>query len=71
MTLPPWGAQVCQVLALLAFAPPISGVIAKAEARVQSRTGPSVLQPYYDIFKLFGKEPLRLRQPRRCSSLRR
>jgi formate hydrogenlyase subunit 4 len=59
VTLPAWGAQVCQVVALLVFAPLITGVIAKAEARVQSRTGPSVLQPYYDIFKLLGKEPLR------------
>ena len=59
MTLPPWGAQVCQVAALLLFAPLISGVIAKAEARVQSRSGPPVLQPYYDIAKFFAKESLR------------
>ncbi len=57
--LPPWGVQACQVLALVIFAPLISGVIAKAEARVQWRTGPSVFQPYYDIFKLFRKESLR------------
>jgi len=43
--LPPWGIQICQVLALLVFSPLISGVIAKAEARVQSRTGPSIFQP--------------------------
>jgi formate hydrogenlyase subunit 4 len=47
--LPPWGVQVCQVLAMLAFAPLISGLITKAEARVQWRKGPSVLQPYFDI----------------------
>jgi formate hydrogenlyase subunit 4 len=57
--LPPWGVQACQVLALLIFAPLISGVIAKAEARVQWRTGPWVLRPYYDILKLFRKESLR------------
>jgi formate hydrogenlyase subunit 4 len=57
--MPPWVIQVCQVAALLAFAPLVSGFIAKAEARIQSRTGPSVLQPYYDIAKLFRKESLR------------
>ena len=57
--LPSWGIQVCQVLALLVFAPLIGGVIAKAEARVQWRTGPSVLQPYYDIWKFFRKESVR------------
>ena len=57
--LPPWGVQVCQVLALLVFAPVISGVIAKAEARVQWRTGPSIFQPYYDIWKFFRKESVR------------
>ncbi len=56
--LPAWGVQVCQVLAMLVFAPLISGVIAKAEARVQWRTGPSVLQPDYDIAKFFRKESL-------------
>jgi formate hydrogenlyase subunit 4 len=34
-------------------------VIAKVEARVQWRTGPSVLQPYYDIWKFFRKESVR------------
>jgi formate hydrogenlyase subunit 4 len=56
---PSWVIQVCQVAVLLAFAPLVSGFIAKVEARVQSRTGPSVLQPYYDIGKLFRKESLR------------
>jgi hypothetical protein len=32
IVLPPWGVQVCQVVALLVIAPLISGVIAKAEA---------------------------------------
>ena len=57
--LPQWGIQICQVLALLVFAPLISGVIAKVEARVQWRIGPSILQPYYDIAKFFRKESLR------------
>jgi formate hydrogenlyase subunit 4 len=57
--LPLWAIQVCQVLALPVFAPLISGIIVKAEARVQWRTGPSVLQPYYDIAKFFRKESVR------------
>ena len=34
-------------------------MIAKAEARVQWRTGPSIFQPYYDIWKFFRKESVR------------
>jgi formate hydrogenlyase subunit 4 len=55
----PWEIQVCQVVSLLVFAPLISGVIAKLEAQVQFRRGPSVLQPYFDIVKYFRKETLR------------
>jgi formate hydrogenlyase subunit 4/hydrogenase-4 membrane subunit HyfE len=55
-TLPSWAVQVLQVLAVLVLAPLISGVIARAEAIVQQRRGPRVLQPYYDIIKLLRKE---------------
>ena len=34
----------------------MSGIIARAEAIVQQRHGPRVLQPYYDILKLLRKE---------------
>jgi formate hydrogenlyase subunit 4 len=54
--MPPWTIQICQVASMLAFAPLISGVIAKLEAQLQSRQGPPVLQPYYDIAKFFRKE---------------
>jgi formate hydrogenlyase subunit 4 len=33
-------------------------VISRVEARLQGRIGPRVLQPYYDIAKLFRKEAL-------------
>jgi formate hydrogenlyase subunit 4 len=46
-------------VSLLVFAPLISGVIAKLEAQIQFRRGPSVLQPYFDIVKYFRKETLR------------
>ena len=39
-------------------APGVTGVIAKVEARLQGRRGPRVLQPYYDLAKLFRKEAL-------------
>lgn len=54
--LPDWAIQVLQVLTILALAPLITGIIAKAEAIVQQRRGPRVLQPYYDILKLLRKQ---------------
>lgn len=50
--------QVAQDLTILVFAPGVSGAIAKVEARLQGRRGPRVLQPYYDLAKLFRKETL-------------
>jgi formate hydrogenlyase subunit 4 len=50
--------QVFQDLTILVFAPGISGAIAKVEARFQGRRGPRILQPYYDLAKLFRKETL-------------
>ncbi|MFC5334666.1 respiratory chain complex I subunit 1 family protein [Mycobacterium branderi] len=39
-------------------APGVSGFIAWFEARLQGRRGPRILQPYFDLAKLFGKESL-------------
>jgi formate hydrogenlyase subunit 4 len=50
--------QVLQVGTVVLGGPLVSGVIAKVEARLQGRRGPRVLQPYYDLFKSFGKESL-------------
>lgn len=36
----------------------ISGIDRILTARMQSRVGPPVLQPFYDVFKLFEKQPL-------------
>jgi formate hydrogenlyase subunit 4 len=47
--------QVLQSLTVLAVAPLYAGVLARAEAVVASRRGPSVLQPYRDLRKLLGK----------------
>ena len=47
--------QVLQSLVVLAAAPLYAGVLARAEAVVASRRGPSVLQPYRDLAKLLRK----------------
>jgi formate hydrogenlyase subunit 4 len=50
--------QLLQVLTIALGAPWVTGVIATVEARLQGRRGPRVLQPYYDLAKLFRKEAL-------------
>ena len=50
--------QLLQVLTVATAAPGVTGVIARMEARLQGRTGPRVLQPYFDLAKLFRKEAL-------------
>lgn len=48
------------IVATILFAPIIGGLIAGIDriitARMQHRVGPPVLQPFYDVLKLFGKE---------------
>jgi len=56
--LAPAQIQVFQVLTIVVFAPLVSGGIAHLEARLQGRRGPRILQPYYDLAKLFRKETL-------------
>jgi formate hydrogenlyase subunit 4 len=58
LQLDPVEIQVLQDLTILVFAPLVSGVVAHLEARLQGRRGPRILQPYYDIAKLFRKETL-------------
>ncbi len=49
-----------RMLAFVVLAPLLGGLIAgidrKVSARFQGRYGPPVLQPFYDVFKLFQKE---------------
>jgi formate hydrogenlyase subunit 4 len=54
----PQGVQALQVLTILLGAPLVSGVISHVEGRLQGRRGPRILQPYYDLAKLFRKETL-------------
>jgi len=44
-----------QLLLLLALSPLVGGVIKTLKARIQTRRGPGVLQPYRDLAKLFRK----------------
>ncbi|MDD4600100.1 MAG: NADH-quinone oxidoreductase subunit H [Negativicutes bacterium] len=44
------------IILIMAAAPLIEGIIKTAKARFQNRRGPSVLQPYYDLAKFFGKD---------------
>jgi len=43
-------------LLFITMAPLFEGIIRKITAKVQSRKGPPLLQPYYDLLKLLGKE---------------
>ena len=58
ITLAPPVVNALQVLTIAAAAPGISGVISRVETRLQGRRGTRVLQPYYDLAKLFRKETL-------------
>ncbi len=45
-----------QILAIAAFAPLLQGALRRLRARLQGRPGAPVLQPYYDLCKLWSKE---------------
>lgn len=48
--------NLMQIGFLLVFAPLLKGVLARLEEIIQGKHGPSIFQPYYDIWKLFGKD---------------
>jgi len=47
-----------QLVTFLAFAPLLTATIRRTKARLQSRRGPGLLQPYRDLAKWWGKAPL-------------
>lgn len=51
-------AGLANVMVVLVAAPFFEGVLRKVTARIQSRQGPPLWQPYYDLLKLLGKEDL-------------
>ncbi len=48
--------NVLQVLVVMAFAPLMAGINARLKEMVQSKYGPSIFQPYRDLWKLFHKD---------------
>ncbi len=57
-----WTIRLISIASYLILAPLAGGLIAgldrKITARMQGRKGPSILQPFYDLEKLFSKETL-------------
>jgi formate hydrogenlyase subunit 4 len=47
-----------QLAVFVAFAPFLAATIKRTKARLQSRRGPGLLQPYRDLAKWWAKEPL-------------
>jgi formate hydrogenlyase subunit 4 len=49
---------VANVAIVLLVAPFCQGILRKVTARIQSRQGPPIWQPYFDLLKLLGKEDI-------------
>jgi len=57
-----WATQIVNVLqaaTVLLLSPLIAGIAYRFKAWTESRTGPSIFQPYYDLAKYLRKETLR------------
>ena len=50
--------QICQVLAILLLSPLLQGFLVTLEEKIQRGQGPSIIQPYRDLYKLFHKQQL-------------
>lgn len=50
---------VLNVAVALLLSPLAEGIMRKLRAAIHSRVGPPITQPYWDLFKLLGKEDLR------------
>ena len=50
--------NLLQVLVVVAFAPLVEGVLNRLKEIVQSKRGPSIFQPYRDIWKLLHKDEI-------------
>jgi formate hydrogenlyase subunit 4 len=48
--------NLIQVATVMAFSPLVAGVIARLKEIIQSKRGPSIFQPYRDLWKLFHKD---------------
>ena len=50
--------NLLQVFVVLAFAPLVEGVLGRLKENLHSKRGPSVFQPYRDLWKLFHKDEI-------------
>jgi formate hydrogenlyase subunit 4 len=50
--------NLIQVLVVMVFAPLASGVLSRLKEMMQSKRGPSIFQPYRDLWKLFHKDEI-------------
>lgn len=50
--------SIVELLFVLLFSPLFVGILNALEERLESKQGPSIFQPYFDIIKLFHKEIL-------------
>src|SRR6266567_1242007 len=50
--------NVLQVFVVVAFAPLIEGITSRLKENLQSKRGPSIFQPYRDIWKLLHKDEI-------------
>ncbi len=48
--------NLMQMFVVMALSPLCVGILNKLKERVQSKTGPSIFQPYRDLYKLFSKD---------------
>jgi formate hydrogenlyase subunit 4 len=58
MTIEPYILAILAMVAAPFVGALLSGLDRKVTARIQGRIGPPILQPFYDVLKLLGKEPL-------------
>lgn len=61
-----FSGNILVIIAVAVLAPILGGLLSgidrKISARMQSRVGPPVIQPFYDFFKLMGKERITVNQ---------
>jgi formate hydrogenlyase subunit 4 len=50
--------NLIQVLLVMVFSPLVSGVLSRIKEIVQSKRGPSIFQPYRDLWKYFHKDEI-------------
>ena len=56
-----------EMILLVLLGPLVTGIIQKLKARLQSRQGAGVIQPYYDLIKLLNRGRCKRTRPRVCT----